>query len=467
VCKEHVKSLLKNNSLWSFFSSVKLTITLLVLIVFVFIAATFLPPPDVVQAFVNQLLPGTAEIFFFFHLFDLYHSLLFYFLIALLSLNLMICSINRFPALWRKYKAPHFPEPAGSFGNLPQHLIIAEAKEISKIKLIVKSVLKKKYRSGKEADTGKGSIFYAERGRFSLFGVYIVHLSILVMIAGAIIGSIFGLTADINIKEGETVNLANLTKDNGKHKLDFSVRCDKFIVEFYEDGTPKTYRSDLSFIKNGNVEKQGTLLVNHPLTFDKFRFYQSSYGVAPEIKAIVTYTVAGKKGGSKALAAGDTFDLPECKARGFVMRVEENIMQWGPAVKLRIISPEKDIQFWVFQQLDKLLAMKPNLFSEAPMLNPGLFKPFVFSIDGVEHTYYTGLHIVRDPGIPLVALGGLLMIIGLIIVFFMSYQCIGVRIEQQDAKISISITGRSNRNNQQLQNRIDYLCRQIDQELKA
>jgi cytochrome c biogenesis protein len=101
------------------------------------------------------------------------------------------------------------------------------------------------------------------------------------------------------------------------------------------------------------------------------------------------------------------------------------------------------------------------------MLNPGLFKPFVFSIDGVEHTYYTGLHIVRDPGIPLVALGGLLMIIGLIIVFFMSYQCIWVRIEQQDAKISISITGRSNRNNQQLQNKIDYLCRQIDQELKA
>jgi cytochrome c biogenesis protein len=438
-----------------------------VLIVLVFIAATFLPSQDVFQTFAGQLSPGTAKIFFFFRLSDLYHSPLFYFLMTLLSLNLIICSINRFPILWRQYKAPHFPEPAGSFDNLPQSLIITEAKEISKIKLIVKSSLKKKYRSGKETDTERGSVFYAERGRFSLFGVYIIHLSILVMIAGAIIGSIFGFTADINIKEGETVNLANLTKGNGIKQLNFSVRCDKFIVEFYEDGTPKTYRSDLSFIKNGKVEKQGSLLVNHPLTFDNFRFYQSSYGAAPESKAIVTYTIAGKKGGSIGVAAGDTFDLPEGKARGFVMRIEENIMEMGPAVKLRIISPEKDIQFWVFQQLDKLLAMKPNLFSEAPMLNPGLFKPFVFSIDGVEHTYYTGLHIVRDPGIPLVALGGLLMIIGLIIVFFMSYQCIWVRIEQQDAKISISITGRSNRNNQQLQNKIDYLCRQIDQELKA
>ena len=459
--------LLKNNSLWSFFSSVKLTITLLVLIVIVFIAATFLPPYDVVETFARQLSPGAAQIFLFFHLSDLYHSPLFYFLINLLSLNLIICSINRFPTLWRQYKAPHFQETAGSFDNLPQSLIINEAKEISKIKLIVKSCLKKKYRSSEEADTERGYIFYAERGRFSLFGVYIVHLSILVMIAGAIIGSIFGLTADINIKEGETVNVANLTKGNGIQQLNFSVRCDKFIVEYYEDGTPKTYRSDLSFIKNGQVERRGTLLVNHPFTFDKFRFYQSTYGIAPESKAIVTYTAAGKKGGSMALSAGDTFDLPDSKARGFVMRVEENIMQWGPAIKLRIISPKKDIQFWVFQQLDKLLTMKPNLLTEAPMFNPGLFTPFVFSIDRVEKTYYTGLHLVCDPGVSLVALGGLLMVAGMIIVFFMSYQQFWVRMEQEGAKISISISGRSNRNNQQLQKKIDYLCRQINQELKV
>ena len=459
--------MLNNNFLWSFFSSVKLTITLLVLIVSLFIAATFLPVHDIAQTFADQLSPGAAQVILLLRLFDLYHSPPFYFLMTLLSLNLIICSINRFPTLWKKYKASPFPEPVGSFDNLPQSLIITEAKEISKIKLIVKSILKKQYRSGKETDTEKGSIFYAERGRFSLFGIYIIHLSILVMIAGAIIGSIFGFTADINIKEGETVNVANLTNGNEIHNLDFSVRCDKFIVEFYEDGTPKTYRSDLSFIKNGNIEKQGSLLVNHPLTFDKFRFYQSSYGAAPESKAIVTYTIAGKKGGSIGVAAGDTFDLPEGKARGFVMRVEENIMEMGPAVKLRIISPKKDVHFWVFKQIDKIMAVSPHLFIEAPIFNPGLFKPFVFSIDRVEQTYYTGLHIVRDPGIPLVALGGLLMVTGMIIVFFMSYQQFWVRIEQEGAKINISITGRSNRNNQQLQNKIDYLCGQINEEIKA
>lgn len=457
----------EKHPLWSFFSSVKLTITLLVLIVLVFITATFLPSQDVFQTFARQLSPGATEVFLFFQLSDLYHSSLFYLLMILLSLNLTICSINRFPTLWKKYKAPHFPEPVGSFDNLPQSLIVTEAKEISKIKLIIKSCLKKKYRSSEEADTERGYFFYADRGRFSLFGVYIVHLSILMMIMGAIIGSILGLEADINIKEGETVNVANLTKSNGIQQLNFSVRCDKFIVEFYEDGTPKTYRSDLSFIKDGKVERQEALRVNHPLTFGKFRFYQSSYAIAPESKAIVMYTIDGKKGGSTTLVAGDTFDLPEGKARGFVMRVEENIMDMGPAVKLRIISPKRDVQFWVFQQIDKILTVKPNLFTEAPMFNPGLFKPFVFSIDRVEQTYYTGLHLVRDPGVPLVALGGLLMIAGLIIVFFMSYQQFWVRVEKEGAKISIRIAGRGNRNDQLLQKKIDYLCKQINEELKA
>jgi cytochrome c biogenesis protein len=167
------------------------------------------------------------------------------------------------------------------------------------------------------------------------------------------------------------------------------------------------------------------------------------------------------------LAAGDTFDLPESKARGFVLRVEENMMHIGPAIKLKIVSQKKDIQFWVFQQLDQIIAMNPSLLTKVPMFNPGLYQPLVFSLNRIEQTYYTGLHLVHDPGVPLVALGGLLMVAGLIVVFFIQYQRLWVFMEQEDAKISISIAGRSNRNDQLLQKKIDYLCRQINQELKA
>lgn len=443
----------KSNSLWSFFSSVKLTIVLLVLIVLVFITATFIPQPDTAQKFA--------------WLTDLYHSPLFYALMGLLSLNLIVCSINRFPISLKQYKALYFPEPPGIFDNLPQNRIIITDKEINTTGPAVESCLKAKYGSIRKIDTKKGHVFYGERGRFSLFGVYALHLSILMMIAGAIIGSIFGLEADINIKERESVNFVNLAEGKGIHKLDFSVRCDKFIVEFYENGAPKTYRSDLSFIKNGQVAHRGSLLVNHPITFKGLRFYQSSYGTSPEIKAIIAYTISRKKSREIVLAAGDTFDLPESKAKAVALRVEENIMELGPAVKLRITSPQKDVQFWVFKQIDEIKAANPGLLSQVPIFNPGLFRPLVFSLNRIEQHYYTGLHVVSDPGVPLVAVGAALMVIGLIIIFFMSYQRFWVRMEQEGAKIRISVTGRSNRNNAGLEREIDHLYKRIGQELKA
>ena len=441
------------NVLWALFSSVKLTIVLLVLIVLVFIVATFLPQPHTAQKFA--------------WLTDLYHSSLFYTLMGLLSLNLIICSINRFPVSLKQYKAPPFPEPQGLFYNIPQNRKMITNKEKNNVNSIIESCLHGKYSVVKKMDTEKGRLFYSEHGRFSVFGVYIVHLSILTMIAGVFLGSIFCLEADVNIKEGETVNAVNIARGKGMHNLDFSVRCDKFAVEFYENGAPKTYRSDLSFIKDGQLLKQGSLLVNHPITFEGLRFYQSGYGILPETRAILTFTNTSSKSAEIALARGDTFVIPQYKATGVVLRVEENIMQMGPAVKLRIIAPKRDVQFWVFQHIEEIVANNPGLFSQVPLFNPALFKPVIFSLNRIEQQYFTVLHIVRDPGIPLVAASGALMVAGLLIVFFLPHQSIWVKMEQDQEKILINVSGRNCRNSAVLQRKIDNLCKRIDQELKV
>ena len=59
------------------------------------------------------------------------------------------------------------------------------------------------------------------------------------------------------------------------------------------------------------------------------------------------------------------------------------------------------------------------------------------------------------------------MVAGLMIVFFWSYQRFWVRMEQEKAKIRISVAGRSTRNSTVLQRQIDNLCRRISMEMKA
>jgi len=443
----------KANFLWSFFSSVKFTLVLLLIMVVIFIVATLIPQQNVS--------PGLAW------LSDIYHSKGFYVLMALFSLNLIICSMNRLPLTIKQYNAPSFPVPSGLLENLPPDRTIIADKKMEDVSRAVESSLALQSFSATRTDTGNEKIYYHERGRFSLFGVYIVHLGVLIIIAGALIGLIFGFEAGVNLAEGDESNTVELAKGKGTQELDFSVRCDEFILELYDTGAPKTYRSDLSFIKSGQVVHQDSVLVNHPVTFEGLRFYQSSYGTSEQTKALLRYNNADGESKDVLVAQGSTFDLPAQKAKATVLRVEENMMQFGPAVKLSIETEKGNVQFWIFQHIKEIAEVNPGLFSAVPLFNPALFKPLVFSLQRIERQYYTGLLVVRDPGVPFVLAGGLMLVAGMMIIFFFSHRRIWVRVQQEHETIKISVAGRSNRYNEALQRQLDELCTRIDREIAA
>jgi cytochrome c biogenesis protein ResB len=218
-------------------------------------------------------------------------------------------------------------------------------------------------------ETAQGDFLYGEKGRFSHFGVYVIHLGILIIIGGAVIGYLFGFDAYVQVAEGDAVDTIELKGDRGAKKLNFTLRCDRFSVDFYEDGAPKEYRSDLTFLKNDRVVYQGSLLVNHPITFEGLRFYQASYGTVPDGHA------------------------------------QDQVLQ-------------------------------------------------IFSLDHMER-YYTGLQVVYDPGLPIVASGAFLMFAGFMVVFFSSHRQVWIGVETQGHRTRISITGRTNRDHRRLQKEME------------
>lgn len=47
---------------------------------------------------------------------------------------------------------------------------------------------------------------------------------------------------------------------------------------------------------------------------------------------------------------------------------------------------------------------------------PG-FRPYTFTLQGMESLYVTGIGVKRDPGIPLVAVGGALFLVSLLLIY--------------------------------------------------
>jgi len=459
--------LTKNKSgIWSFFSSVQLAIVLLSLIAFFAVIGTLVPQREAAAELSGRLSPALVAFLTKLQIFDLYHSVWFFLLTGLLAVNLIICSLDRFPLAWRRFRMKHAPLNEDVFKDLPAENIFTAKGDKQKAADATALLLKIKYRAFTRADE-EGSVFFCvQKGRFSHFGVYIVHVSFLVLIAGAIIGSVFGTEGYINITEGETINSIHLRSNNQPLPLPFSVRCDKFTVEFYETGAPKTFQSDLAFLQNNKTVLSGKLRVNHPIAFEGYRFYQASYGAAPGGKATLVLTRNGSQDVMN-VAAGYTFDLPGKEGTFEVLRVEQNLMKMGPAVKVTIRSKKEEATFWIFRDIDKIKQLRPDIFEQVPMFNPSLFRPYTFTLSGLEEKYYTGLQVTRDPGTPVVACAALLLIGGLMIILFTYARSLWIRVEQKKDKVMVSIAGRSYKNQAGLEREMKYLLAELRDNLET
>jgi len=453
----------KSNVLWSAFTSVKLTLGLLIVLAVTSIFGTVIPQQEGAMELAEELSPGLVSLLSSLQLFDMYHSLWFRLIIGTLALNLIICSLDRFPSAWKRFQAAPKLDRSKPFEDLPPHRNFSAAGKIDEVLPLTAEILKTHYKRFQQKQTDNEIVLYAEKGRFSHLGVYLVHLSVLIILIGSIVGSLFGFEAYVNIPEGEAVSKVRLRKTQAFKPLTFDVRCDRFSVEFYDNGAPKEYRSDLTFLEDGKAAFQGPLLVNHPVTFRGITFYQASYGSLPGNKA----RIGVHREGDPANAVLDVeierpYDLPGRGGQFMVFEARSDFMKMGPAVQVAVRPPEgEEIRFWVFKNIDLIKDRFPGFFERFPKFNPGAYKPYHFSLQSIEAKYYTGLQVSRDPGVPLVWMGFFLIMIGLFVAFFMSHRSIWIQVARTKRGLNIRVAGRTNKNPVGLERELDQLASKI------
>lgn len=272
------------NVIWRLFSSVRLTIVLLIILAIASILGTIIPQQQDAAGFAKQLTPGLLRLFRSLDLFDMYHSIWFRLLIGFLTLNLVICSIDRFPNTLKKFRAVPKPDRSKPFEHLPSEQAFLTEGNLKEASATVARFLRSRYRKVDKKAAREITCFYGAKGRFSHFGVYLVHLSVILILIGAMVGSFFGFEAYANILEGERIDAVTLRKGMAPLKLGFEVGCDKFTVDFYDTGSPREYRSNLRFFIDGKEAKKADLLVNHPTQFRGSPFISRAMGLSQGIR---------------------------------------------------------------------------------------------------------------------------------------------------------------------------------------
>lgn len=222
-------------------------------------------------------------------------------------------------------------------------------------------------------------------------GLYMVHLGLMGIVLGGLLTALFGFRGYIELEEGSGTDVLRAGK--AKFRLPFEVYCERFEVEFWPNGTPKDFISYLT-LKSGQktLLERAKVRVNHPLTFEGFTFYQSSYGKSQKVKFQIHH-----KGETLdvSLSKGEIFSLGEGLSLG-VMKLVGNPdeVPQGAYVVLFGKGPPKGL--WVIR--------------EGQMEVEGMKLYF----KGGELRYWTGLQVSRDPGAKVVFAGGVLTLIGLL-----------------------------------------------------
>ena len=451
----------KYTGLREFLTSIRLAVALLSLIALGAVLGTVIPQQVEGETFAARLHPALLALFKALQLFDVYHSTWFVLLLLLLPVNLIACSLDRFPAAWRQFRGGAAPDGTERLADLPPERIVAADRPPAEEASRLEALLRKRCGRVQKVETPQGFVLAGGKGAFSRFGVFVVHLGVLLLIAGGLAGAIFGVRGYVEIAEGDTANTMQFRGGKGAETLPFAIRCDHFTVEYYENGAPKVFRSDLTFIQDGKTVRQGALLVNHPIAFGGLRFYQASYGLLPGGRLNLSYVRGDGKANERDVAVGDRFALPGGEGEVEVLRAENDLMRMGPAVKLSVTSTRGNVQFWVFQNIERIKEANPGVLAQVPLMNPGLFAPYLFSMQKKGEGFYTVLQAARDPGVPLVAGGASLLIVGLMITFFFSHRRFRIVLEEEKGKSRIGLTGSSNRDPVGLENEMNQLLAEI------
>jgi cytochrome c biogenesis protein len=392
---------------------------------------------------------------------NMYHSWWFKALLFLFAANLIICSLDRLPRIWKIVREQIHPLSHDHLEKMSirKSLTIKE-KGSGAARELVTAALKGIGFSPLESGAEKEVQYYAEKGNYTRLGVYVTHLSILVILLGAIAGVYFGFNGYLPLPEGEMSSFAYDSQDR-EIPLGFEVRCDRFEVEYYgQTDMPKAYKSWLTVLKDGREVMKKTITVNDPLTYNGITFYQSSFGPIPgaQDRGIAILRAVARDGKTENINAriGDTFTIPGTEVRG-------RITNFSTALAL--------------DQSGRPFTYDKN------MVNPALFLEFT-GVDGKNYSawflkrypetwslpdgsrvefldywgaQYTGLQVRKDPGVVLVYLGCIIMALGLYVTFFMSHRRVWVNVLEGKGAARIAIGASANRNRASFERKIERL----------
>jgi cytochrome c biogenesis protein len=469
------------DSFLNLISSVPFGISLLILLITACMIGMVIQQQELesFSGYYAELTPGEKIIYGRLGFFNIYHAWYFNLLLLLLSLNIILASIDHFPAAW-SYISRKKLTASPTFASTQKFREKVEVPQLDRKQLTERAVnaaknLRFKVRVTEEETR---TTVFAERGVWNRLGAYVVHVGLLTIFVGGYLTS-RGYTGNLQVAPDQSenkmsqavFNLENATNQFaiGSRDLKLPFTIEGVDIEqklINKDGgieVPNTLdwltRIKIHDEETGK-ETEALIHMNSPFDYRGYRFFQASYvqmGSARSIKLRVTPAnpatpaaggtteeISIQRNGEAKLSDGTRVKYVEFNPH--ITFTQDSKIDFGsaqyenPGAHLIYITPDgKEGDVWAFNE--KFIGE----ISSAPFLKSKFLSDPKYQFVLTDFQKVGQAHILSvqyDPGAKVVYVGFTILCLTLIFIFFFSHQRLWIVIE--DGKVHMG--GDSNRN---------------------
>jgi cytochrome c biogenesis protein len=428
------------DKIWNFFSSVKVGVWLIVVLLIasslgtIFPQEMYIPPVMPASEYYEEKYGWLGKLYYDLGFHNLYSSWWYLILIAALGISLVIASLDRVVPLYRSLKKQRVSRHE-SFLKRQRMFSVYEAELSGEATEKIKGNLAKK---GYKLREENGDLL-AEKNRFSRWGPYVNHLGLIIFLIGGMLRFVPGMYVDeiLWLREGETKSIPGT---EGRYYL----KNNQFIFEVYDkDKDEKVFKDAINkvgtVVKNYQTnatlyERQGDIVpgekpelekvrdqaiqVNKPLKVDGYALYQVDYKLGEMSK--MAFKLENKK--TKEQFGDVQVDLYDPKmnydlGNGYKVEVMSYFPDFEfnedgePATKSRIPNnPAFIFKMFTPEKPDgevSFVAIRQNL-------EPLGENDYKMSFAGIETKNVTALTVRKDLTLWIIGLGGLIFMIGVV-----------------------------------------------------
>lgn len=293
-----------------FVSSVRVGVVMLCILVVLCMIGMLIVQQNVqgFDTYFASLTPAERTVYGSLGFFDIYHSWYFNALLLLLSLNIILASIDRFPRAWKYIVQPKLTATKDWLLSQKDHAVIVPARsdEISTVEQ-VKAVFERNGfkptvtendsvsyavdESGNkrfdEIIKSKNIVVFGEKGRINRLGAYIVHVCLLTLFLGHFVALRTGFDADVRMIPGDATDKIQMIefdmdkKEKFDVQLPFTMTCTDIQQKLIDPGGSIDVTNTLDWRTQLKVDdpeygsQVADVSMNKPFSYRGYRFFQA------------------------------------------------------------------------------------------------------------------------------------------------------------------------------------------------